>query len=383
MPTPLTRQVAYVTAVDVVDNCRAHALQIMKNGYAWWQESKHFELICNLSFDHWCGFNARRIAHDYGLAHPFPMATFPLFHLEGTRFASLYYRLAALRCRWKQVSLAYCRSYEAAWWMCKQGIHTVMESHGLPTNPQHLASLQEFVHLPSFAGLVTITPPLEELFIQLGVPAHKILVEPDGVDLERFMAPLSLEEARQHLALPLTTPLVVYTGHLYEGRGVDEILQAARQLPQVQFLMVGGTPKDVAYWQQKSGQMGLANMTYTGHLANTLLPPYLWAADVLLMPYNSHCSTAGWMSPMKLFEYMAAGRAVVASDLPVLHSVLRHGENGWLVKADDGTALATGVHHLLENPTLRENLARQSREDVQSYDWRKRVGRIIQWLETR
>lgn len=383
---PWTRRVVYVTSVDLVDNPRAHAIQMMKNGRAWHRLADDFELIANLSWDHWCRLSETSLAHYYGLTAPVPVTAYPLQHWEGSAnpfLATLYYRLTAWRCRRRGVTLAYCRSYEAAHWLTRQGIPTIMESHGLPQNQQHRQNLPTLCQRASFAALVTITPPLESLFRQQGVAAEKILVLPDGVDLERFTAPMAQPLAKQWAGVSPERPLAVYTGHLYAGRGIEEILHAAARLEQVQFLLVGGLPNDVAQWQQRIDRQRLDNVRLTGHVTNGLLPRYLWAADVLLMPYSTRCPTVDWMSPMKMFEYMAAGRPILASDLPAVRLVLQHGHNGWLVPPDHGDGLARGIAELLAQPERGQRLARQARQDVVPYDWEQRVLKIIDFLPHR
>ena len=86
-------------------------------------------------------------------------------------------------------------------------------------------------------------------------------------------------------------------------------------------------------------------------------------------------------SPLKLFEYMAAGRPIVASDLPSLREVLRHGDNAWLVQPDDPAALAQGIQHLLAEPALAARLAAQAQEEVQAYTWEQRAERILSFVE--
>ena len=81
--------------------------------------------------------------------------------------------------------------------------------------------------------------------------------------------------------------------------------------------------------------------------------------------------------PLKLFEYMAAGVPILATDLPSIREVLRHGENAWLIPPGDPKALAEGIRHLLENPELARRLAERARGDVQKYTWKHRAETIL------
>ncbi len=119
-----------------------------------------------------------------------------------------------------------------------------------------------------------------------------------------------------------------YTGHLYAGRGGELMIELAARLPEITFLLVGGEPPDVARLQAKVNARQLDNVILTGFIPNADLPLYQAACDVLLMPYqkpvaaSSGGDIAPYLSPMKLFEYLACGRAILSSDLPVLREVL-------------------------------------------------------------
>jgi glycosyltransferase involved in cell wall biosynthesis len=116
------------------------------------------------------------------------------------------------------------------------------------------------------------------------------------------------------------------TGHLYAGRGADLFLALATEFPQASFVWVGGQTEDIETWKSRAQS---DNVTFTGFIPNQDLPLYQSAADVLLMPYSHSimgssgtADSTSVASPMKMFEYMAAGRAIVTSDLPVIREVL-------------------------------------------------------------
>jgi glycosyltransferase involved in cell wall biosynthesis len=109
------------------------------------------------------------------------------------------------------------------------------------------------------------------------------------------------------------------------------------------------------------------------------VPLYLKAADVLVMPHSAKVAeSAKYTCPLKLFEYMAAGVPIVTSELPAITEVIRHGDNGWLVKPDSPSALAEGIRYLLENDELASAMARRSAQDAESYTWNHRAARIVE-----
>jgi glycosyltransferase involved in cell wall biosynthesis len=124
--------------------------------------------------------------------------------------------------------------------------------------------------------------------------------------------------------------------------------------------------------------MGIGNVLVPGFVPHRDVPGCLAAADVLVLPYLKRIFSAEYMSPLKLFEYMAACRPIVASDLPALRTVLRHEENALLCEPDSVEALAAAVRRVLADADLGRRLADRAREDVQSYTWDRRAKTILE-----
>jgi len=137
---------------------------------------------------------------------------------------------------------------------------------------------------------------------------------------------------------------------------------------------------------QKVNDLGLKNVTLTGFIPNAELPQYQAACNILLMPYqrsvaaSSGGNIARYLSPMKLFEYMACGRAIISSDLPVLEEILNH-ENAVLLPPDDLTAWVSAIQDLNANPEKRVQLGVQAQLDAQQYSWNARAQNIISVIQ--
>ena len=101
-------------------------------------------------------------------------------------------------------------------------------------------------------------------------------------------------------------------------------------------------------------------------------------ADALLMPYSKTCGTSEWMSPLKLFEYMAANRAIIASHFPVFDDILRDQENCQLVEADNAESLHKGLNAVLDKTEFMDKIAQQAHQDVQNYSWTARAQFILE-----
>ena len=213
---------------------------------------------------------------------------------------------------------------QAAVYAQLRGLPVVLEVHDRPTGKLGPWLLQRTVKMRGRKRLAVITRALVRVLeteFDLSIPEEVLVIAPDAVDLERYDNLPEAAVARAQLGLPADQTTAVYTGHLYAGRGVELLLGLAQAFPTVHFLLVGGNPQSVEQCRNQAEAMGLTNVTLTGFIPNQKLALYQAAGDILLMPYgrmiagSSGGNTADICSPMKLFEYMAAGRAILSSDL--------------------------------------------------------------------
>jgi glycosyltransferase involved in cell wall biosynthesis len=270
-----------------------------------------------------------------------------------------------------------------AWWLGFHNLPTVFEIHhdytlGGIDNPFTRLACQRH----SIKSVVAVTKHMQNDLIRLfGVPAEKTLALPNGVDLQRFSNVCTGDVARQQLGLAPEAQVVVYTGQLHIEKGVDVLVRAAALLKNVTVVLVGGEAADQNRLRQLIQDIGAHNIILLDYVPPTEVASYLKAANVLVMPHSAKVTeSAKYTCPLKLFEYMAAGVPIVASELPAITDVIRHGENGWLVEPDSPSALAEGIRHLLENKSLASAMARKAKQDSESYTWEHRAARIIESL---
>jgi glycosyltransferase involved in cell wall biosynthesis len=222
-------------------------------------------------------------------------------------------------------------------------------------------------------GYVTITRALAtELARRLG-ERSRLAVVPDGVR----------QPASKATALP-AEPIVAYAGHLYAWKGVDVLLHAIALLPEASGLIIGGhaAEPDIARLRQLAQQLGISDrVTFTGMVEPARVAEHLGGARILVLPNPESAISTLFTSPLKLFEYMAAGRAIVASDLPSIREVLTGGRNALLVTPGDPAALAAAIQTLINDRDLAQRLAHTAREDVEQYTWPRRAERLEQLFD--
>ncbi|MHB0965962.1 MAG: glycosyltransferase [Bellilinea sp.] len=318
----------------------------------------------------------------YGVTTPFEISWLPLQpNLKRYDLALSGVNRAA---GW-QADLVYTWMPQAAVYAQVRGLPVVLEVHDRPTGKLGPWLLRRTVNMRGRKRLAIITRALVRVLEQefdLPIPPEKVVIAPDGVDLERYDALPDAPSAREMIGLPPQQLTAVYTGHLYAGRGIELLLGLAQAFRQVHFLLVGGNPQSVENCRKQAALVGLTNLTFTGFVENQRLALYQAAGDILLMPYgriiagSSGGNTADICSPMKMFEYMAAGRAILSSDLPVLREVLND-SNAAFCAADELDSWKKGLQALLNDPARRQAMRMQAKIDAQGYSWKSRAEATI------
>jgi glycosyltransferase involved in cell wall biosynthesis len=290
--------------------------------------------------------------------------------------------------RLKNQTIIYSRNVNGAyvffklkhWLLRRKNIKIYFEVHSL--DQQHP---RKFFHklLRESDGLICITKALKDALIQnYHISADKIFIAPDGVRTSQLTArPLSKAEARAQLNIR-ARHVVLYTGQLLPGKGADVFVDAAKYFANdVTFFLVGGHGD---YWEQMQRRVKeekLMNIVMTGFVPPAQVPIYQSAADVLVLPATSDHAISAYTSPLKLFEYMASRRPIVASDLPVLQEILTDGRNALFFRERDAADLAEKISSLLQDEQLVSQLAACAREDVHDYTWENRAGRILEFIK--
>ncbi|TSA45578.1 glycosyltransferase [bacterium] len=278
----------------------------------------------------------------------------------------------------------------------------VWEAHNLPQNRARYSEIWK-----RCAGIVAISNGLKRDLVKLGIDEGNIMVAPDGVDLQKFSAGGGSAfggQIRGELGLPVDKQIVMYTGHLYEWKGAQTLLRAAAflslraplldgakqsqgntTLPEADrddgnllFVFVGGTDQDIEKFREIAKDAD--NILILGHKPYGEISKYLAAADVLVLPNSAKSEISrSYTSPLKQFEYMAAGKPIVASSLPSIREILDE-NSAIFFEPDNAADLAGKIDLAISDKNLSEKVASNAAQIVKKYTWDMRAERIVDFL---
>ena len=347
----------------------ANSIQVMKVCQAFTQLGHDVTLLVP-------GRQPPAITHQQLKSHYGLQITIPIEWLPARNRRTFPWK-AAWRAGSLGADLLYAWPLQSAVLGLLSGKPAMLELHDFPTGRFGPLWLRLFLIYPGRKRLLPITDTLRGA---LHLPKELTVIAPDGVDIERYRDLSDSPSARRQLHLP-EAPTVLCTGHLYAGRGADLFLKLAAKFPQASFVWVGGRPADVETWKGRTAN--LTNVSFTGFVPNERIPLYQSAADVLLMPYGRAVSASSGgniaevFSPMKMFEYMAAGRAILAGNLPVLREVLDD-TKAVFCPLEQAEAWESALGGLLADPQRRQLLGQNARSAVEQYAWVKRAERVLE-----
>lgn len=289
--------------------------------------------------------------------------------------------LAAIKVQRGGYSLALARCLPSAFFAALFKIPVIFEFHQPISDSGRLSKFNEFlfkrlIRSRSFVGFVSITHALKAHFLEHYPELQgRICVAPDGSD------PFPLHYEAVSLPSRSGRLQVGYVGQLYAGKGMEIVSKLCHLAPFADFHVVGGLQSDIDKWR---AELTAENITFHGFVPHARTPGYIAAFDVLLLPNQNRITwhKAGgdigqWTSPLKMFEYMSAGKAIISSDLPVLREVLRDEVNALLCPPDDIEAWVKALHRL-EDSALRARLGERAlTEFLEKYTWQRRVETIM------
>ncbi|MCC6427929.1 MAG: glycosyltransferase family 4 protein [Phycisphaerales bacterium] len=271
----------------------------------------------------------------------------------------------------------YGRNFHVGIFGPQRGLPTAVETHAhvgdyRPLLDQVFQATRD-AHRP-LQAIVTIAPALRDHYIARGADPARVYLVPDAADPDLFVLPMGWKPAPRKA----DRPQALYSGHLYEYKGIPTILDAARQAPDIDWILLGGTLADIE--RTRSQAAGLSNVRVAGRVPHSRVAEHLWNADVLLLPPSAHHPSAGWTSPLKLAEYLWAGRPIAASRIVGLTNWVDEPAVSWFTP-DDHHDLVRCTRRLLAETTEQQ----QTREAAQlrlaeCFTYERRCRQIIATL---
>ena len=237
------------------------------------------------------------------------------------------------------------------------------------------------VHSPNIKCLFSISEALSKHWEQKGVPKDKLFAWHDGSDASLFEKHIDKNIAKSKLNLPINKTIVTYTGGLYLNRDIENIIYLAREFPDLMFLVIGGPEKHRQYFKKISQEEAVFNINFIGFVEHNLIPNYLYASDILLGLWSSKVPTINYCSPLKIFEYMAAGRTIVAHGFPTIREVLENEKDSILCEPDNYDSLKLSLmKSLVEKDTNKYGkIARK--KAFKLYSWDNRVIKLLEFMQ--
>jgi len=362
----------------------AHTVQIMKMSEAFARIVPDFSLLIPGSLRGGVpggDLPAADLFAWYGITRPFRLRRLPMaWRLAPAMLDRSNWRQFSSRARYytwlARPRLIMTRCHESADYALRDRFPVIFETHDGPGHPKTMDAIAAFARRPTLAGVVTTSEVLKDAFCAAGLRPEQVLAIPNAVDLDRF----ELEDgaraaARRALGVAPDDFLVVYTGSLKPYKGIGTLVEAARLRPRYRFVTVGGSAEEIAGWEAQAADC--RNLELRPFVPNRELPRYLAAADACLVPNSASDRTASWTFSLKLYEYLAAGRPVVASDIPSLRSAVADGVEALLVPPDDAQALAAALDRLHDEPAFAAGLAAAGRRKVAEITWDRRARLVI------
>jgi glycosyltransferase involved in cell wall biosynthesis len=319
------------------------------------------------------------IYHFYGVSDYFEIKKIPLPRVTGVHF--LYTIKVALFAKKEKPDLIYSRFLRGSWVASFLKVSVAHESHDIPKKFLDRLFFSRLIKSKNFKKIITITSALKEYYRKnYDLSSKDIIIAPDGADMiDKRKKPLNIKDVNYDLHIG-------YVGQLYKGRGMNIISKLATRQPKMKFHIIGGIPSDIEYWKNKLAKY--KNIVFYGYRPHRETTDYILAFDVLIAPYQKKVSVHGgggdtvmWMSPLKIFEYMSSGKAIVSSNLPVLREVLTNKENSLLCDPEDVNEWVEALEKL-KDKKLRNYLGKNAKEGfIKKYTWKKRAENIINNLE--
>jgi glycosyltransferase involved in cell wall biosynthesis len=372
-------KIAYIAGYSGVPSNLANSVHIMKMCNAYVSLGADLTLYISGNSEN----SDASIFRHYQINNPFKLKihTFPLGKIYKLWF--LAFKLP-FQAKLHKANLIHTRNLASAWGAaCLFGEDTILELHDIPvSNSKSFKMLAHLVSSKRLKFIICITHALAAEVKKIVGNQVKIYVLADGVSKRNLESFGKKEFLRSSLGRE-NKFTCVYTGNLYKGKGVELIVEISKLMPEVEFLVVGGNEKDVLEFSSK--YQFSDNFKLIGFQTQEVVVKYQQLADVLLLPNQAVSMSVGlkgrniaaFTSPLKMFEYMAAGNPILSSSLPVLQEILTDNHNALILPFNDVQEWVDAIEKLRQNQELGARLGGQAKLEARNYTWEKRAEEIL------
>ena len=362
----MSNSISYIVDATLPNNS-AYSIHIMKMCEAFAVHGLKIKLYINSD-----SYSKDKLFKSYGIKNKFEIESIGKTKLLGVFNRVAFSTKSIIKSR---KSLIYTRDpiiLTIALLLNKKAIY---EAHGFieffSRRLEKVFSKFQILHKKKILKVVCISEALKQAYVsRYAINQKKIIVLHDGVNLENFTSKSELFK---------TTQLkIAFFGSLYEGKGLEIIVEIAINMEEVLFHIYGGENWQIDQIKDKLLGLNIKNIIFHGHVQNSEIPSIQSTYDILLMPYKNKVIGRGvedisqWMSPMKMFEYMASGSVIISSNLPVIQEVLNT-NNAYLVDPDNIDQWIDTIKHIEKNKLEAKNKALKALRDVEKYSWKSRA----------
>jgi glycosyltransferase involved in cell wall biosynthesis len=326
-------------------------------------------------------FRGQKELHYLAFNSPFYQKSLAYVHGQSPSF--IYQRYST----YNYAGLRLARTFRVPFVLEYNGSEIWINRHwGTPLHYESIAEQVEMANLKGAHLVVVVSQPMKDELVARGVDEAKILVNPNGVDPERYSPEVDGSVIRTKYGFA-DKVVIGFIGTFGPWHGAEVLAEAFGRLltaypayqDKVRLLMIGDGATMTKVKENLTRYHVSEYTVLTGLIPQEEGPKHLAACDILASPHVPNPDgTPFFGSPTKLFEYMAMGKGIVASDLDQIGQVLNHRDTAWMVKPGDAEALMAGLKILIDEPTLRTELGTNARaEAVANYTWRSHTERII------
>lgn len=376
-------KIIYASNADL-PSIRANAVHIMRMCDAFAENGADITLYCDEKGD------VEKMYEIYGVRNHFPINA-PVKKRIGRKLKGF---ASSLLCSWKNARCikkekgdvyVYGRSLLTIFFLGNRFPFSY-EVHAVESN-RLLAMVERCVlRRKKLISLVGISNPLKAYYEEL-LPEYlkgKVEVLHDGADMVDSYSIKKADIDNSDSRYPDVN--IGYIGSLYPGKCMEVLLPIAKAMPVVKFHIVGGDVEWVNHWKDDADKQGIKNLEFYGKVSPADVASYYESLDICLMPYsnkifvdkNRKLEIGQWISPLKLFEAMAHGKAIVVTDLPSIREVMVDGEDAYLLNAADIEGWVKTIEKLVLDNNLRKKLEYNGKRKLENeFSWKVRTQRII------